>query len=126
MLVATCFSVLLDSQWSQHFLTWLLVFSNSKILSALILLCPISSLNWAIKLFNWATVSLLEIVMWFIPDNNLVGQLYHTFGVIDSFQFCVSLIYALYVVVIVWCRVQYRKYFPSFSYFTTYFSYLTT
>ena len=27
-----------------------------------------------------------------------------------------------YVVVIVWCRVQYGKYFPSFSYFVTYFT----
>ena len=49
MFVVTCFSVLLVSQWFQHFLMWLLVFSNSKILIVLILLCPIPSLNWAIK-----------------------------------------------------------------------------
>ena len=93
--VVTCFSVLLVSQWSQHFLTLFLVFSNSKILVVLILLCSIPSLNWAIKLLNWVTVSLLEIVLRCIPENNLVGQLYHTVGFIDSFQFCVSLI-ALY------------------------------
>ena len=91
----TCFSVLLVSQWSQHFLTLFLVFSNSKILVVLILLCSIPLLNWAIKLLNWVTVSLLEIVLRCIPENNLVGQLYHTVGFIDSFQFCVSLI-ALY------------------------------
>ena len=88
MFVVTCFSVLLVSQWSQHFLTWLLVFSNSKVLSVPILLCPIPSLNWAIKLsLNWVTVSLLEIVRRCIPENNFVGQLDHTV--------CVSLI-ALY------------------------------
>ena len=93
MFVVTCFSVLLVSQWSQHFLTWLLVFSNSKVLSVLILLCPVPSLNWAIKLsLNSVTVSLLEIVRWCIPENNFVGQLDHTVGFIDSFQFCVSLI----------------------------------
>ena len=92
MFVVTCFSVLLVSQWSQHFLTWFLVFSNSKIL---ILLCSIPSLNWTIKLLNWVTVSLLEIMMSCIPENNLVGELDHTVGFIDSFQFCVSLI-ALY------------------------------
>ena len=91
MFVVTCFSVLLVSQWSQHFLTLFLVFSNSKILVVLILLCSIPSLNWAIKLLNWVTVSLLEIVLRCIPENNLVGQLYHTVGFIDSFQFCVSL-----------------------------------
>ena len=63
---------------------------------SLILLCPIHSLNWVIKLsLNWVTVSLLEIVRRCIPENNLVGQLDHTVGFIDSFQFCVSLI-ALY------------------------------
>ena len=92
MFVVTCFSVLLVSQWSQHFLTWFLVFSNSKILSVVILLCSIPSLNWAIKLLNWVTVSLLEIVMRCIPENNLFGQLDHTVGFIDSFQFYVSLI----------------------------------
>ena len=95
MFVLTSFSVLLVSQWSQHFLTWFLVFSNSKILSVLILLCSIPSLSWDIKLLNWVAVSLLEIVMRCIPENNLVGQLDHTVGFIDSFQFCVSLI-ALY------------------------------
>ena len=92
MFVVTCFSVLLVSQWSQHFLTWFLVFSNSKIF---ILLCSIPSLNWTIKSLNWVTVSLLEIMMPCIPENNLVGELDHTVGFIDSFQFCVSLI-ALY------------------------------
>ena len=92
MFVVTCFSVLLVSQLSQHFLTWFLVFSNSKILSVLILLCSIPSLNWAIKLLNWVAVSFLEIVMQCMPENNLVGQLDHTVGFIDSFQFCVSLI----------------------------------
>ena len=48
MFVVTCFSVLLVSQRSQHFLTWLLIFSNSKILIVLIILCPIPSLNWDI------------------------------------------------------------------------------
>ena len=99
MFVVTCFSVLLVSQWSQHFLTWFLVFSNSKIWSltlSLTLLCSIPSLNWTIKLsLNWVTVSFLEIVMWSTPENHLVGQLDHTVGFIDSFQFCVSLI-ALY------------------------------
>ena len=98
MFVVTCFSVLLVSQWLQHFLIWFFVFSNSKILSVLILLCFIPSLNWAIKLLNLVTVSLLEIVMrWIISisENNLVGQLYHAVGFIDSFQFGVSLI-ALY------------------------------
>ena len=95
MFIVTCFSVLLVSQWSKHFLTWLLVFSNSKILSVLILLGSIPSLNWVIKLLNWVTVSLLEIVIRCIPENNLVGQLYHNVGFIESFQFCVSLI-ALY------------------------------
>ena len=90
--VVTCFSVLLVSQWWQHFLTRFLVFSNSKILSVLILLCSIPSLSWDIKLLNWVAVSLLEIVMRCIPENNLVGQLDHTVGFIDSFQFCVSLI----------------------------------
>ena len=96
MFVVTCFSVLLDYQRPQHFLAWLLVFSNSKILSVLILLCPLPSLNWAIKLsLNWVTVSLFEIVRRRIPENNLIGQFDHTVGFIDSFQFCVSLI-ALY------------------------------
>ena len=90
MFVVTCFSVLLVSHWLQHILTWFLVFSNSKILSVSILLCSIPSLNWAIKLLNWATVSLFEIVIRCIPENNLVGQLYHTVGFIDAFQFCVS------------------------------------
>ena len=112
MFVVTCFSVLLVSQWSQHFLTLFLVFSNSKILVVLILLCSIPLLNWAIKLLNWVTVSLLEIVLRCIPENNLVGQLYHTVGFIDSFQFCVSLIalysYLLHPLIIVslsqlWC-----------------------
>ena len=49
MFVVTCFSVLLVSQWSQHFLTWLLVFSNSKILSVLILLFSIPSINSALN-----------------------------------------------------------------------------
>ena len=95
MFVVTCFSVLLVSQSSQHSLTWLPVFSNWKILIVLILLRPIRSLNWAIKLLNWVTISLLEIVMRCIPENNLVGQLYHTVGFIDSFQFFVHLV-ALY------------------------------
>ena len=43
MLLVTCFSVSLVSQWSQHFLTWRLVFSNSKVLSVLIVLCSIPS-----------------------------------------------------------------------------------
>ena len=50
------------------------------------------SLSWDVKLLNWVAVSLLEIVMRCIPENNLVGQLDHTVGFIDSFQFCVSLI----------------------------------
>ena len=93
--VVKCFSLLLVSQWSQQFLTWFLVFLNSKVFRVLILLWSIPSLNWAIKLLNWVTVSLLEIVMWWIPENNPFGQLDHTVGFIDSFQFCVSLI-ALY------------------------------
>ena len=55
MFIVTCFSVLLVSQWLQNFLTLFLVFSNSKILIVLILLCSIPSLNWAIKFLNWIT-----------------------------------------------------------------------
>ena len=73
MFVVTCFSVLLVSQWFQHFLMWLLVFSNSIILIVLILLFPIPSLNRAIKLsLNLVTVSLLKIVRQCIPENNSI------------------------------------------------------
>ena len=72
----TCFSVLLVSQWSQHFLTWLLVFSNSKVLSVLILLCSIPLLNWVIiLLLKRVTASLLENVRRCIPEYNFLDNL---------------------------------------------------
>ena len=72
----TCFSVLLVSQWSQHFLTWRLVFSNRKVLSVLILLCSIPLLNWFIILsLNWVTASLLENVRPCIPECNFFDNL---------------------------------------------------
>ena len=72
----TCFSVLLVSQWSQHFLTWLLVFSNSKVLSVLILSCSIPLLNWVIiLLLKRVTASLLENVRRCIPEYNFLDNL---------------------------------------------------
>ena len=72
----TCFSVLLVSQWSQHFLTWLLVFSNSKVLSVLILLCSIPLLNWVIiLLLKRVTASLMENVRRCIPEYNFLDNL---------------------------------------------------
>ena len=69
-----CFSVFLVSQWSQHFLTWFLVFSNI----VLFLLCVIPSLNWVINLsLNWITPSLLENVRRCIPEYSFFGQLDH-------------------------------------------------
>ena len=58
----------------------------------LILLCCIPSLNWAITLLIWVTVSLLEI-MRCIPESNLVGQLYHTVGLLTFFNFVLVLLH---------------------------------
>ena len=67
--------VFLSPHWLQHFLTSLLVLSNSKYLIVLIPSYPFPVLNWVAKFsLNWSTVSHVDVVKQCTPQNNKFGK----------------------------------------------------